>query len=258
MKKISLEQEQFLLEKKRKKRIIYFFQFFIIAVFLLLWQFCSSNGFINSFLFSSPSKMLVTIHGLVIDGELYSHMMITLWEIFISFIISSFLAILVAAILWWFPNLAKVTDPYLTILNSLPKVALGPLIIIWLGAGTFSIIFMSLLISVFVSILTIYHGFLNVSNSYIIMAKSFGASKWQLFQYVIFPYNRGNILSALKVNISMNFIGVIMGELLVSKKGIGYLIMYGSQVFNLDLVISCVFLLGIVSYLLYCIIQKIK
>ena len=164
----------------------------------------------------------------------------------------------VSTILWSNERLSKIIDPYITILNSLPKVALGPLIIIWVGASMNSIIFMALMISVFVTIINIYNGFINVNENYIIMLKSFGASKWQIFRKVVFPSNIENIISALKVNISMSLIGVIMGELLVSKSGLGYLIMYGSQVFNIDLVITGVVILGIISYLMYLVIDKIE
>jgi NitT/TauT family transport system permease protein len=153
---------------------------------------------------------------------------------------------------------SKVIDPYITIVNSLPKVALGPLIIIWVGASTNSIIVMALTISLFTTIINIYTGFTSVDKNYITMLRSFNASKLDIYRYVIIPSNIVNIISALKINISMSLIGVIMGELLVSKAGLGYLIMYGSQVFNLDLVISSIFILGIISYIMYFILDKIS
>ena len=154
--------------------------------------------------------------------------------------------------------LSKILDPYLTVLNSLPKVALGPLIIIWFGASVRSIIVMSLMINIFVTIINIYLGFAMTNEEYIKLLKTMGASKIQIFTKVILPANRKNIINALKINISMSLIGVIMGELLVSKEGLGYLIMYGSQVFNINLVITSVVILGILSYLLYIIVDKIE
>ena len=150
-------------------------------------------------------------------------------------------------------------DPYLTILNSLPKVALGPLIIIWVGASMNSIIFMALMISAIITIINIYNGFINVDSDYIKLLRSFHADKKQIFFKLILPSNKENIISSLKINISMSLIGVIMGELLVSKEGLGYLIMYGSQVFNINLVITSVFILGILSFILYyfiCLLEK--
>ena len=140
-------------------------------------------------------------------------------------------------------------DPYLTILNSLPKVSLGPLIIIWVGANTNSIIVMALMISLIVTIITIYEGFMHTPDEYLTVLKSFKVSKWKQFYYGVLPANKETILQSMRVNI-----GVIMGELLVSKEGIGYLIMYGSQVFNLDLVIAGVVLLAILSVIMYYIV----
>lgn len=253
----SLEHTIFLKKSKREKHIVFAFRLLIIILFIAIWEVLARYQIINTFLYSSPSKMINTIYKLSVDGELFKHIGITLSEIFISFIVSIFIGIMTSIIFWSNKFIQEICDPYITILNSLPKVALGPLIIIWFGAGTNSIIFMSLLISSFITIINIYHGFCTVNNSYITMIKSFGASKWQIFRYVIFPSNISNIISTLKINISMNLIGVIMGELLVSKKGLGYLIMYGSQIFNIDLVISCVFILGIVSYIMYYAISKI-
>jgi NitT/TauT family transport system permease protein len=160
--------------------------------------------------------------------------------------------------MWWNRFIAKVLNPYLTVLNSLPKVALGPILIIWVGANMSSIILMALLISVIVTIISIYHGFSNTDENKMKLLKSFKASKWQIFRYLILPGNIKTIFNVLKINISMTFIGVIMGELLVSKEGIGYLIMYGSQVFNLDLVMTGIILLCIVSFIMYYIVVIIE
>ena len=213
---------------------------------------------INTFLFSSPSRIINTIIKLFNTGELFKHISITLYEVLISFSLASIIGILIASILWRYKKLYKIVDPYLTIINSLPKVALGPLIIIWVGASINSIIVMALTISLFTTIINIYNGFINVDKNYIIMLKSFGANKLDIYKYIILPSNILNIITTLKINISMSLIGVIMGELLVSKSGLGYLIMYGSQVFNLDLVISSIFILGIISYIMYFVVDKIS
>ena len=255
MKQYSLEHQLYLKDKKRLKKFIIFSQLNLFILFFFIWELLVHYGFINEFLFSSPTKIISCLWNLLIHGNLISHISITFFEILASFLLSISIGFLISAILWACPFLAKVLDPYLTILNSLPKVALGPLIILWFGASIRSIVFMSLLISLFVTIINIYQGFQSVPNHFITLFHSLHASKWQLFRFLILPYNRSNIISTLKVNLSMNLIGVIMGELLVSKKGIGYLIMYGSQIFNIHLVISCVFLLGIISYLLYLLIH---
>lgn len=254
----SKEHIEYLKKRKKEKRIVCFFRLLIIVCFLIAWELLSRFELINTFLSSSPTKVIETIYQLFQDKTLFTHIGVTLYEVFISFSIATILGFIIAMILWSNKIIAKVVDPYLTILNSLPKVALGPLIIIWVGASTNSIIFMALLISTFVTIITIYQGFSQTNKSYITLLKSFGATKWQIFIKVVLPSNIPTLISALKINISMSLIGVIMGELLVSKSGLGYLIMYGSQVFNINLVITGVVILGIISYIMYFIIDLLE
>ena len=251
MKSFSDEHLVFLKKRKKKRRLISFFRLLIVILFLILWQCLASFNLINTFLYSSPFKVCRTIINLLNNGELIKHITITTYEVLLSFTLSFIIGLFIASLLWMNNFLSKVIDPYLTILNSLPKVALGPLIIIWVGASINSIIFMALMISLFTTIINIYQAFVMVNSNYILMLKSFGASKSQIFRKVIIPSNISNLIATMKINISLSLIGVIMGELLVSKKGLGYLIMYGSQVFNLDLVISSIFILGIISYLMY-------
>ncbi len=253
----TYEHIKYLKKIKENNRYILFFRLLIIFIFLILWEYSSRYNIINSFICSSPSRVYKTLINLV-NNNLFNHIYITVKEILVSFILASIIGFIIASIMWYSKILAKVLDPYLTVLNSLPKIALGPLIIIWIGANTSSIIFMSLMISVFITIINIYNGFINVDNYYITLLKTFNASKTQIFKELIVPSNKINIINCLKVNISMNLIGVIMGELLVSKEGIGYLIMYGSQVFNIDLVITGVVLLAIISYIMYEIISKLE
>lgn len=254
----SKEHIEYLKKRKKEKRIVCFFRLLIIVCFLIAWELLSRFELINTFLSSSPTKVIETIYQLFQDKTLFTHIGVTLYEVFISFSIATILGFIIATILWSNKIIAKIVDPYLTILNSLPKVALGPLIIIWVGASTNSIIFMALLISTFVTIITIYQGFSQTNKSYITLLKSFGATKWQIFIKVVLPSNIPTLISALKINISMSLIGVIMGELLVSKSGLGYLIMYGSQVFNINLVITGVVILGIISYIMYFIIDLLE
>lgn len=249
----NYSKEHILYLKKIKKEIflVHFFRIVIIISFILLWEILARSKVINTFLFSSPSKIFNTIIRMSIHDKLFYHIGISLWEVLLSFLISFFIGLLVATILWRYRIISKIFDPYIMILNSLPKVALGPLIIIWMGARINSIIFMSLTISLFSTIINLYIGFKSVPKNEIILMKSFKATNFQIYSKLILPSNIENIVSTLKINISMNFIGVIMGELLVSKVGLGYLIMYGSQVFNLDLVLSSIFILGILSFGFY-------
>lgn len=204
----SEEHLKYIKRQKKEKRLVCFFRLLIIIVFLLAWELLSRLELINTFLSSSPTEVIQTTIQLVKDNTLFTHIGVTIYEVIISFLIATIIGFVVATILWSNKVIAKVIDPYLTILNSLPKVALGPLIIIWVGASMNSIIFMALLISTFVTIITIYQGFSATNQSYITLLKSFGANKRQIFIKAIVPSNVPILISALKINISMSLIGL--------------------------------------------------
>ena len=227
-------------------------------MFLAIWEILAQLEIINTFLYSSPSNVLKTIITLLKNKELLTHIAVTSYETIISFVIAFGVGMMIATILWWNDFLSKVFDPYLTIINSLPKVALGPLIIIWVGASMKSIIVMSLMISLIITCINLYNSFKNTNQDYITLLKSFKATKKDIFSKVILPSNKINIINAMKINMSMNFIGVIMGELLVSKEGLGYLIMYGSQVFNINLVLTSIIILAIISTIFYYLITLLE
>ena len=247
----SEEHKLYLKKIKKYNFLVKFFQIMILIILLLLWQFLADKEIINSFITSSPKEIIKMIVHLHKTNNLYQHIWTTIYETMISFILGTFLGCIIASILWWNKFVSKIIDPFLTILNSLPKVALGPIIIIWFGAGIKSIIIMSLLISLIITIINVADGFDKTDENKIKLLKSFKAKKYQIFFKLVLPYNYKTIINALKINISMSLIGVIMGEFLVSKKGIGYLIIYGSQVFNLSLVMTGIVLLAIVSIIMY-------
>lgn len=254
----SKEHKEYIKKIKINKILIFLVQITIITGLAIIWQFLADKQIINTFITSSPKEVIKTLINLYNQNNIFNHIYITIYETFISFILGTIIGTLIAIILWWNKFIAKVMDPYLTILNSLPKVALGPIIIIWAGASINSIIIMALLISVIVTTITVYNGFSNTDINKINLLKSFKANKFQILKMVILPSNYPTIISSLKINVSMSLIGVIMGEFLVSKEGIGYLIMYGSQVFNLNLVITGIIILAVVSYIMYMIVSYIE
>lgn len=201
------------------------------------------------------TKTIVTLYQ---SNNLFRHIWVTIYETVISFSLATILGTLIAIILWYSKFLYKVMDPYLTVLNSLPKVALGPIIIIIFGANINSIIIMALLISLIITISNVYSGFVHTDRNKIKLLMSFGATKRQMLKYLIIPSNYHTIINSLKINVGMSLVGVIMGEFLVSKEGVGYLINYGSEVFNLNLVFAGIFILLLVSYLMYLMVVYIE
>jgi NitT/TauT family transport system permease protein len=254
----SEEYKKFLKKIKRENFLVILTQILIIIFFFIIWQLLANKNLINTFLVSSPQKVFNTIIDLIKEHNFWNHILTTFYEIIISFILGNLIGLFFASILWFNKFLSRVFEPFLTILNSLPKVALGPLIIVWAGANTKSIIIMALLISSIISIINIHNAFKSTDENRIRIVKSMGGNKIDLFTKVVFPSNILSIVESFKINVSMCFVGVIMGELLVSKEGIGYLIMYGSQVFNMNLVITGVILLVVLTIILYYLVYYIE
>ncbi len=257
---ISIDRKRYLNSKRNKKILIVVVQISLLIVFLTLWEVLARLNIIDRFLMSMPSEILKTIGSLYKSGELFLHLGTTLYETLLGFIIATTVGTTIALILWWSEFIRKVLEPYIVVLNSLPKIALGPIIIVWFGAGTKSIIFMAILITVIVTIITMLNGFLSVEQGKILLMRSLGASKIQMLYKLVLPASVPTFISCLKINVGMAWIGSIMGEYLVSKQGIGYLIVYGGQVFRLDLVMASTVILCVLAGLMYlavAIIEKI-
>lgn len=253
----SLEHQKYLKKIKHKNLIIRLLQISILIFFIGCWQILADLKLTNTFISSSPKLIIKTIIDLH-HQDLYNHIFTTVYETIISFSLGTIIGIIISSILWWNQTIKKVIDPYLTVINSLPKVALGPIIIIWFGAGIKSIIIMSLLISIIITIISVTTSFSETDEDKIRLMKSFKANNRQIFMKLVVPSSMNSIISSLKINISMSLIGVIMGEFLCCKKGIGYLIMYGSQIFNLNLVITGIILLCIISAIMYYVVLFIE
>lgn len=249
-KEISTDRKKYLSQKKKKKISIILTQIIILVSFIAIWEWLAEAEIIDDFITSRPSRILETLKDLSAN-QLLKHLYVTCLETLVGFFFGTILGVIIASILWWSNFIAKVSEPFLVVLNSLPKVALGPIIIVWVGAGTSAIITMALAISLIVTILEMLNGFLNTDPNMIKMAKTFNANRLQIFTKIVFPSNISTLINALKVNIGLSLVGVISGEFLVSKAGLGYLIVYGGQVFKLDLVMTSVIILALLATAMY-------
>ena len=248
---VSSERLQYLKARKVKKISILLTQILILVVFFAQWEICARLKIIDPFITSQPSRIVNTIINLYSEGQLFQHIAITCWETIVGFLLGTTLGTIIAIILWWSEFLSKVLEPYLVVLNSLPKIALGPIFIVWFGAGTTSIIVIALAISLIVTILEVLNGFIATDEEQIKLVRTFGANRLQIFTKVVFPANLPTIINSLKINVGLSWVGVIVGEFLVSKSGLGYLIVYGGQVFQLDLVMASVVILCLAAGLMY-------
>ncbi|MEA4815919.1 MAG: ABC transporter permease [Lachnospiraceae bacterium] len=248
---VSEGQDKYLKKIKRRKKLVSTSRVLILVLFLTIWELAADFGFIDAFIFSQPSRVLKSMIEMIKNGTLFYHIGITLFETIIGFLLGTGLGCLVAMLLWWNRFVSDVLEPYLVVLNSLPKTALAPIIIVWIGNNMNSIIVTALLTSVIVTILSVLSGFLSVDNDKIKLVETFGGTKSQILFKVVLPASVPAIISAIKISIGLSFVGVIVGEFLVAKAGLGYLIVYGSQIFKLDWVMMSVIILGIFAALLY-------
>ena len=243
-------QEIYLKEHKRHKINVSCSRFLVFAIFLIVWEFASDFGLIDNFFFSSPSLVVLCAYRMIKDGSLFIHIGVTLLETIVSFFLVFVLGIATAMLLWYSDKLSEVLEPYLVILNSLPKSALAPLLIVWLGTGTKTIIVAGISVAVFGSIISLYTGFHEVDKNKLTLIQTLGGTKRDCFTKVVLPSSIPTIISTIKVNIGLALVGVIIGEFLAARQGLGYLIIYGSQVFQLNMVIMsiinlCVIALGL-------------
>lgn len=230
----------------------------ILFLFLTLWELSAKYAWINPFITSSPSRIYKTIVELYKNGSLFHHVGTTLWETLTGFFIAVVSGYSIALLLWWSNTLRRILEPYIVVLNALPKIALGPLIIIWFGTGSEAIVFMTVLIGLIVAILNMLNGFMATDKNKLLLLQSMGANKWQILTKLVVPSSLPNFISMLKINVGMAWIGSIMGEYIVSKAGIGYLIVYGGQVFKLDLVMSAVVILCVLAAAMYAVVAFIE
>ena len=248
---ISRERAIYLRNRKRQRITVLVAQLLLLLGFFVLWELAARFRWIDSFLLSCPSRIWQTIQNLWYSGDLLRHLGASCLETVVGFVLGTILGAVVAIALWLSPGLYRVLDPYLVVLNALPKTALGPVFIVWIGAGPSSIIAMTLAISLVVTILEVHNGFLATDLGKLRLLQAMGANRRQLLLKLVLPVNFSTLINALKVNVGLSWVGVIMGEFLVSRAGLGYLIVYGSQVFKMDLVMATVLLLALAAAGMY-------
>lgn len=244
-------QKNFLRHQKLEKLYIFWSRILIFIAFLVLWQVSADLGWIDSFYFSSPIAISKLFWHDIADMSLLSHIGITLLESGVSFLLIIIFSVLIATFFWFYPSLGKMFEPFLIVLNSLPKSALAPLIIVWLGTGPRTIILCGISVGIFGCILNLYQSFAQTDPERLKLIETLGGTKLQAFTKVVFPGNIPTFISLSKVNIGLALVGVIIGEFLAGRKGLGYLIIYGSQVFKLDMVILSIVILCVIAMGLY-------
>jgi NitT/TauT family transport system permease protein len=252
------EHELYIKSVKQRKRNIIITRIVILISIFSLWEIAGDLKWIDPFLTSTPSRMWKCLIKLYMEGNLFRNIWVTCFETILGFVLGTISGTLIAIVLWWSDFISKVLDPYIVVLNALPKVALAPIIIFWVGNGTPAIILVALLISIVVTIITVLNGFNEVDIDKIKLLRTFGASKLQILIHLIIPSSIPTFVSALKINVGLSWVGVIMGEFLVAKDGLGFLIIFGGETAQLDTVMLSIIILSILAYLMYEVVEFLE
>nr|WP_296458533.1 ABC transporter permease [uncultured Acetatifactor sp.] len=251
-------QEEFIRKHRRHHHEIASWRTLIFVLFIVLWEVSANRKWIDSFFFSSPSRVARCFVDQIRHNAMLSHIGVTLLETVLSFLLVIAFSLLISTLLWHSRKLSEILEPYLVVLNSLPKSALAPLFIVWLGTGTRTIIVAGMSVAVFGSIISFYTGFQQVDSEKITLIYTLGGARRDAFLKVVLPGSVPILLSTAKVNIGLALVGVIIGEFLAARRGLGYLIIYGSQVFQLDMVITSIIVLCVIALGFYKSIQAIE
>lgn len=258
MNEVSENQILYLKKMKQHQLFVLITRVLLLIGFLLLWEITADARIIDSFIFSSPSRIIRCFVEMVKDKSIFLHTGVTLYETILSFLLVTFFSILVAIILWLNQSLSEILEPYLVILNSLPKSALAPLLIVWFGATRTTIIIAGMSVAIFGSVLTLYTCFQNVDSQKLTLIYTLRGNKWHALTKIVLPENIPSIISTMKVNIGLCLVGVVIGEFIGGREGLGYLIIYGSQVFKLDWLLMSICILCIIAMGLYGIIGTVE
>lgn len=248
---------QWMARERRRRWLVVLWRGLLLAAFLGLWEALARTHVVNPMLTSYPSALWPTFVQLFNHGELLMHTAVTLRATLIGFVLSMAIGIVVAAALWWSPMLRKVLDPFLVVANAMPKIAFVPIFYIWLGSE-YSVYGMAVAIAVFVTIMVVHEGFQAIDANKLKLATTLGANRWQLLRLVVLPGSVPTLIAALKMNIGLALVGVIVGEFQSSSAGLGYLIVNGSQVFKLNVVMTAIVVLGLMSGLMYLVIARLE
>lgn len=256
--KDKVTYEQYLRKRRRRRQWIITTQIVILIMLIFLWEYTSKHHIIDPLIFSSPTKVMQLLGEKFVDGTFLPHLQYTIFETILGFILGTVGGIVIASILWSSTRLAEIIDPYLVVLNAMPKVALGPMIIVAIGPGMFSIIVMGAIISIIITTIVVYTAFNEVNPNYLAVVRSFGASRFTCFKEVVFPATIPTMISTLKVNVGLSWVGIIVGEFLVSNQGLGYLIIYGFQTFDFTLVMASLVVIALLAAMMYVLVERLE
>ncbi|EGG35927.1 ABC transporter permease [Paenibacillus sp. HGF5] len=238
------------LERRRSQRIVWGRAAVAVLVFLV-WEVFTRIGLLDSYYWSSPSAILRTTWTQITEGTLLRDITYTSGSTILGFVFGTFLGALLGLSFWWSKSYAGISEPYLIILNALPKLALAPVLVILLGIGFFSKVALAFSMTVVVSALSAYSGVKSVDPDMEKLMYSLGAKRHQVFTKVVVPWSMPWIISSLRINIALALAGAIVGEFIASSQGVGRMIMYAGTILDINLVWVGVVVLSLLSMVMY-------
>ena len=247
----SLAQQEYLASQLRQKNMIRTWRIMLLVLILSLWELSARLGFIDRFIFSSPTLIVKCLISMIQDKSIFVHTGVTLAETLVSFAVCTAAGLACALFLWASPTAAGILEPFLVLLNSLPKSALAPLLIVWLGNNMTPIVTAAVSVAVFGSILTLYSSFCQTDDDKIRLIRSLGGTRSDVLFKVLLPGSLPLLINNMKVNIGLCLVGVIIGEFLSARAGLGYLITYSAQTFTMTVLMTSIMVLCLLSWLLY-------
>lgn len=227
-------QEQFIRLHRKFHRRVTGAQIGIFAGCVILWEIAARLQWIDGFFFCSPMILLKCFFRMLIGENLIMHLGYSLLEILISFLLIFVISFGLSILLWYYLTLSRILEPFLVVFNALPKSALAPLFIVWMGTGSKTIIVAGISVAVFGSIINLYSGFRETDPEKLLLIQTLNGNRIDMLMKVVIPSAIPNIISVMKVNIGLALVGVIIGEFFAGRRGLGYLIIYGTQVFSRD------------------------
>lgn len=225
---------------------------------ILLWEWMTRVELLNPLFFGQPTTIAeYTIEGLM-DGSLLRASGITVLETVCGFAAGMLLGTALGLALWWSVAAARILEPLLVLFNAIPKVTLAPILIVLLGVGILMKVALAFVNVVVLAALTAYLGAKQSDPDLMDLVRSVGGNKWQVFYRVVLPSAFPGIISSMKIGISLAFIGAVVGEFLAAREGLGYLAIYGSNVFNMSLIMVAVLSLMLLALALFAAVRMLE
>ena len=229
-----------------------------VIVFFAVWEIGVRLGFVSAFLVGSPFGIFRVGFRMLLGGDLVSDTWYTLFEALLGFVIGTIIGSLIGLALWYSVFVARLVEPFIVAINSVPKIALAPIVVLWFGTGLVSKVALSVSLTAIVALIAAYQAAKDADADLQALLISMGADKHQVFFKAVVPSTLPSIIATFRINIGFGLVGAVVGEFISSQRGLGHLIYTASSLYDLDTVWVGLFTLMIMGFVLYYVIDLIE